>query len=1175
MGLALVGLVVAIVIAVRTESFHARFVAISAAAWAYFAYVWLCCVLARARGYRAAWGLVGLSIVGGLALPFLPVEPEGPLAKRQEFAWIGARHVLAMFVTYGLIGAAFWNSFESGWVLDNLYIIKYDPRTKANTWADPEGAVPEISPGVRNYFTKDYWWPKGISGLYRPLTGLTYWINWTVLGNGEDTRGYHVVNLVVHWMNAALVYALAFVLIRRWGVALVAALIFAVHPITTESVTNIIGRADLFAALAVLSGLLVWRWACGLHRWHVLWGFFAVMLITAFGAFAKESAVAIGLVILIYDLAYRWNPVLARWFGMILLVGLVPAISAGMFGIARPFAELSGGLRIAIAAVIVLAGLGVHVVASRRSPHARLAALLWTLVLAVSASAFVPAAGIALMLLLVVYEYFAGPWLSRHLPDFAAIRVPAFVYTSLFVIIVFLPLAVGSALWHTAGADAKHAIGGNPGTLGMLNVLGGNWPGETPGGEPLDWGERVVLALAFVLVGLAVHLHFCLRNRIARLLILLLGVCIPLLAAIVLEAEVAVLLWLAGIALLPAGAAGWAARTDRRPAAWLSVPVVLVAALAASLFIFYAGFVLTFIVGLIELIRRDAMPRALRDNVVWSDMIRRFAVGYYLLLPPVIAMMFVRYWIFNIESTPPETPFLDNPLRGGPFDPLPFWQSRMTAIKVMGKLIYLLFWPVHLSSDYSHDQIPFFLGADATVWENLKTLVALAVIVGAIWLAVRSFHRNKPLFFFIMFFFAAILPTSNLPTLIGSIMAERFMYLPLIGFAGAAAIGAAWVYGWILRGVERAGLPLLPARAAVGFLVPAIIFGLYTWRSYIRNFDWRSDITLWEAAIEVSPRSFRCYQSLAFAYYERYAEQVNRGVPPKDLEHEVDLMIRTAEGARPIVDPLPHDRNSSRLYLHLGMYYGIKAELVSRRDSAGNLVTTPEARQWLQKAVDALERGVEVDRTFSEVNRRRQIARGDPPDMIHDAGLTPVYMTLGSTYHRLGMYREAFNALQYQRQLEPNSPEPYVRIALMMIEQGRADDAGIALIQALLLDGSRQEAWQLLAQLYASAGPQAQGALLQDGRGVRLNIEHPIVRNHFVGAYREFIRIFRRANRNSAAEMARRAAVYTYKMPPAFFDSVMVEPLMRVTPDGLEDFEPPTPDRPVNHGHQSSRDQHR
>ena len=62
--------------------------------------------------------------------------------------------------------------------------------------------------------------------------------------------------------------------------------------------------------------------------------------------------------------------------------------------------------------------------------------------------------------------------------------------------------------------------------------------------------------------------------------------------------------------------------------------------------------------------------------------------------------------------------------------------------------------------------------------------MALAIIAGLIF-AARS---RRSLFFFILFFFVALAPVSNLIVVIGSIMAERFMYLPSIGLAGCAVV---------------------------------------------------------------------------------------------------------------------------------------------------------------------------------------------------------------------------------------------------------------------------------------------------------------------------------------------------------------------------------------------------
>ena len=163
-----------------------------------------------------------------------------------------------------------------------------------------------------------------------------------------------------------------------------------------------------------------------------------------------------------------------------------------------------------------------------------------------------------------------------------------------------------------------------------------------------------------------------------------------------------------------------------------------------------------------------------------------------------------------------------------------------------------------------------------------------------------------------------------------------------------------------------------------------------------------------------------------------------------------------------------------------------------------------------------------------------------------------MYLTLGLSYQKLGMAREALNAFKYMRQLEPENPDAYQRVALLEIEQQHWDEAAAALMQAMLLDPRRAENWQLLAQIYAGYGEPGRGAIYQAPDGPKLNVDHPIVREHFMKAYREFIRIFRFANRPHLAESARQAAIFRYRMPPSLFDYLMIEPIPEVTPQGLD-----------------------
>jgi protein O-mannosyl-transferase len=187
-----------------------------------------------------------------------------------------------------------------------------------------------------------------------------------------------------------------------------------------------------------------------------------------------------------------------------------------------------------------------------------------------------------------------------------------------------------------------------------------------------------------------------------------------------------------------------------------------------------------------------------------------------------------------------------------------FWTARMTAVHVIGKLLGLFVWPARLSADYSYNAVPLFgWGANG---EDVEALLALVVCVGgavAAWLLVRGGRSGKPMLFFLVFFFGAASPTSNLIVSIGSIMAERFLYLPSVGLAGL-----------LVAAVVALGrrLPLRrPAAARVAWATLGIACLALAARTYARNSDWKDEVSLWTSATEVCPNSGKAHYNLGQA----------------------------------------------------------------------------------------------------------------------------------------------------------------------------------------------------------------------------------------------------------------------------------------------------------------------
>ena len=100
-------------------------------------------------------------------------------------------------------------------------------------------------------FAHHFWYgtPSG-TGYYRPLVVASLALNGKVLGWGP--AGFHLFNLLLHCANSALVLALLLRLAVPMRAAMLAALFFAVHPVSAWPVASIVARVDLLPAFFVL-----------------------------------------------------------------------------------------------------------------------------------------------------------------------------------------------------------------------------------------------------------------------------------------------------------------------------------------------------------------------------------------------------------------------------------------------------------------------------------------------------------------------------------------------------------------------------------------------------------------------------------------------------------------------------------------------------------------------------------------------------------------------------------------------------------------------------------------------------------------------------------------------------------------------------------------------------------
>ena len=220
------------------------------------------------------------------------------------------------------------NTLSNQFVFDDIDIIVRNP------------LVTVSSPDLPKIFTSHYWqhlMPTG--NLYRPLVILSYAMNHAL--GGMEPAGFHIVNLLLHALCTGLVVSLGF----RFGLsrpgALAAGLLFAAHPIHTEAVAGLVGRAELMAACAVLAA---WRIHLGSADATVK-RIVAISGLLLAGLLSKENAVVLPGLMIAGDL-WRVRRKEAAWratFPAIIACGVVILFWLGLRGaLLNPVAAGSG-----------------------------------------------------------------------------------------------------------------------------------------------------------------------------------------------------------------------------------------------------------------------------------------------------------------------------------------------------------------------------------------------------------------------------------------------------------------------------------------------------------------------------------------------------------------------------------------------------------------------------------------------------------------------------------------------------------------------------------------------------------------------------------------------------------------------------------------------------------------
>lgn len=378
-------------------------------------------------------------------------------------------------------------------------------------------------------------------------------------------------------------------------------------------------------------------------------------------------------------------------------------------------------------------------------------------------------------------------------------------------------------------------------------------------------------------------------------------------------------------------------------------------------------------------------------------------------------------------------------------------QVLLTQPSVLFAYVRMLFAPYPLSVIYDHGYVSS--PSQAPFW--LPLLLVVAVIAVSLWLVRNSKIGLLALAWVGMF----LLPVMNLKAFNPeeSIIHDRYLYLPSVGFCLLVAMGLGWLYNSAAASSKKLVM-------AAAILIVVVFSGL----TFAQNFTWQSDLTMATHALNYAPGRPFLLNYLA-AYYSNQANPA-----------EAEKFYKQAIAAKPD-------------------YYDAMSNLGDIYYKQNNFV---ESEKYYSQAVSAGARYTHTLYNLADSRAKQgRYADAEQPLLMaiaEQANYTEAHFYLGWVNQQQGKLPQAEAAYRQALTFKPEYAEPRINLATVMNDQGRLKEAESQLIEVkrtqpgnpVMLytlgevyrkSNRTQEAIALLTQL-VNAQPQHQQGLVSLGQ---------------------------------------------------------------------------------------------
>jgi protein O-mannosyl-transferase len=386
--------------------------------------------------------------------------------------------------------------------------------------------------------------------------------------------------------------------------------------------------------------------------------------------------------------------------------------------------------------------------------------------------------------------------------------------------------------------------------------------------------------------------------------------------------------------------------------------------------------------------------------------------------------IFIRSQILQSVTTTRKLLAIDNTMMAAP-DVI---GQKATAFYILLKYIFLLIFPYPLSYDYSYAQIKIQTITDA------GAIFAILFYAAAGIYAIINIRKRNVIAFSILYFVITLAPASNVFVIIGSTMAERFMYAPSLGFC--------IVVTWLL--IRFAKAETIKSRFSTVqqfiqvnrgiFTIVFIITILYSLQTIARSRDWVDNVALFGTDVKVADKSARAHYNWASSLL------LDVSAKEKNKEKKKGVLERSVVEFRKAISIFP---NYADAHMNLALAYTDLEDYpnaISSYEMAKLLYPKPTAKLYnnlgllygktnkFTEALACMDSALKIEPDFAEAHNNRGNALAGLgrfneaiPQFEKAISLNKkygeAYRNLGSTYGNMGQFPKAleyfFKALDY------------------------------------------------------------------------------------------------------------------------------------------------------------------